>query len=135
VSIVVDASVALKWVLDEAGSDAAISLRTQDLIAPNSWLAEATNALWRSARIGQITQEEATACLAELVNAPIASLPMELYLERGLKLAMESNHPAYDCIYLAVALHHGTHVVTADRRFAALANLPELADRVRLLEA
>jgi predicted nucleic acid-binding protein len=46
---------------------------------------------------------------------------------------MEIGHPIYDCIYLALALHHDTHVVTADRRFASVASLAALTDRVRLL--
>jgi predicted nucleic acid-binding protein len=46
---------------------------------------------------------------------------------------MEIGHPVYDCLYLALALQRGTHVVTADRRFAAVATRPELAGRVRLL--
>ena len=131
--IVIDSSVALKWVLDEPGSEAAVALRDQELIAPALWLAEAANALWRHARIGEIGNDEAAAHFAELLKAPVASLAIEPYLEPALKLAVEIGHPVYDCIYLALALHHQTHVVTADRRFAAAASTPALASRVRLL--
>lgn len=131
--IVVDASVALKWVFDEPGSAAATALRNDELIAPALWLAESTNALWRRARIGDITAEQANVRLSELLNAPVASLPIEPYLERALGLAVEIDHPVYDCLYLAVALRHDTHVVTADRRFAAAVRRPDLAGRVRLL--
>jgi predicted nucleic acid-binding protein len=34
VSIVIDASVALKWVFDERGTEAAIALLAEELIAP-----------------------------------------------------------------------------------------------------
>jgi predicted nucleic acid-binding protein len=135
VRIVIDASVAVKWVIDEPESEAAVALRDQELIAPALWLAEAANALWRHARIGEIGDDEAAAHFAELLKAPVASLPIEPYLERALKLAMEIGHPVYDCIYLALALHHRTHVVTADRRFAAAADTPALAGHVRLLAA
>ena len=131
--IVVDASVALKWVVSETGSDAADALLDQDLMAPVLWLAEVANALWRKARIGDITAEQASARLSELKEAPVASLPIEPHLERALKLATEIGHPVYDCIYLALALHHRTHVVTADRRFASAASTPGLAGGVRLL--
>lgn len=133
--IVVDASVALKWVLDEPGSEAAVALRDHELVAPTLWLAEAANALWRHARIGEISNDEAIAYFAELLKAPVASLPIEPQLEPALKLAMEIGHPIYDCIYLALALRHQTHVVTADRRFAAAASAPPLAGAVRLLTA
>jgi predicted nucleic acid-binding protein len=135
VRIVVDASVALKWVLDEPGSEAAVALRDHELVAPTLWLAEAANALWRHARIGEISNDEAIAYFAELLKAPVASLPIEPQLEPALKLAMEIGHPIYDCIYLALALRHQTHVVTADRRFAAAASAPPLAGAVRLLTA
>jgi predicted nucleic acid-binding protein len=133
VRIVVDASVALKWVLDEPESEAAVALRDQELIAPALWLAEAANALWRHVRTGEISDQEAAAFFSELLKAPVASLPIEPHLERALELAMEIGHPVYDCIYLALALHHRTHVVTADRRFASAASTPALAGGVRLL--
>src|ERR1700757_970532 len=97
VRIVVDASVALKWVLDEPGSEAAVALRDHELVAPTLWLAEAANALWRHARIGEISNDEAIAYFAELLKAPVASLPIEPQLEPALKLAMEIGHPIYDC--------------------------------------
>lgn len=131
--IVIDASVALKWVLDETGTEAALALRNEDLIAPALWLIEAGNALWRGVRVGQITDDEAAVRLSELLEAPVASVPIELHLERALQLAMGIGHPIYDCLYLALALHHDTYVVTADRRFAALGKRPEVVDRVRLL--
>ncbi len=133
--IVIDASVALKWVLDEPGSEAAVALRDQELIAPTLWLAEAANALWRHARIGDISDDEAAIHFSELRKAPVASLPIEPHLEPALKLAVEIGHPVYDCIYLALALHHQTHVVTADHRFASAASTPALAGGVRLLAA
>jgi len=135
VRIVIDASVAVKWVLSEADSDAADALLDQDLMAPSIWLAEAANVLWRKGRTGEITTEQANARLSELLQAPVASLPIEPDLEPALKLAMEIGHPVYDCIYLALALHHRTHVVTADRRFASAASTPALAGSVRLLTA
>jgi predicted nucleic acid-binding protein len=133
VKIVVDASVTLKWVFDEPGSAAATALRGEDLLVPNLWLAEAANAVWRRARLGDITAEEAVGYFSELANAPVMSVTMEPHLERALALAMEIGHPIYDCVYLALALHHETYVVTADRRFAAAASLAGFADRVRLL--
>jgi predicted nucleic acid-binding protein len=135
VRIVVDASVALKWVVSETGSDAADALLEQDLMAPVLWLAEAANVLWRRARTGEITAEQASARLSELREAPVASLPIEPHLELALKLASEIGRPVYDCIYLALALHHQTHVVTADHRFVSAASIPALAGSVRLLAA
>ena len=133
--IVVDASVALKWVLDEPGSDVAAALRGQELVAPALWLAEAANALWRKACAGEITSVEANVRLSELRKAPVATLSIEPYLDQALELAVEMGHPVYDCIYLALALRHRTHVLTADRRFVFAASSTAHAGSVRLLAA
>ena len=46
--IVVDASIVLKWVLEDPGSDVAEELLEKDLAAPSLWLLRAANALWRA---------------------------------------------------------------------------------------
>jgi predicted nucleic acid-binding protein len=131
--LVVDASVALKWVLSQPGTEVALALRTEELVAPALWLAEASNALWRGVRLGELTLGEAAEFLDELIKAPVASLPIEPHLQAALALAVELQHPIYDCLYLALALRQDCHVVTADRRFAAIATRPQMKDRVRLL--
>lgn len=134
-SIVIDASVAVKWVLPERGTDAALSLLEQDLIAPALWLAEAGDALWRHVRLGELTPDEAMERMAELQSAPVTAVAIKPHMPSALALATDLKHPIYDCIYLAVALHRDTHVVTDDRRFGGATRRPDLAGRVRLLGA
>ena len=132
--IVIDASVAVKWVVNEPRTDAALALRNEQLIAPALWLAEAANALRRHVRLAEMTSDEAFARMAELGNAPVASFAIEPHVARALEIATQINHPVYDCFYLALALHEGITLVTDDRRFAAaVASRPELNGRVRLL--
>ena len=58
--IVVDASVALKWVFEEEWSDEAVALLEGDnVIAPRLMAVEAANALWRRSCTGEITGPEA----------------------------------------------------------------------------
>ena len=131
--IVIDASVAVKWVLNEPRTEAALVLRDEELIAPAIWLAEAANALWRHLRLGELNRQQALARLSELGKAPIASLAIEPHVARALELAAEADHPVHDCIYLALALHQRAHVVTDDRRFLAAAARLNPGERVRLL--
>lgn len=134
-TLVIDASVALKWVLAEPGQDAADALLDQDLIAPSLWLLEAANALWRRNLRGELSASEAEERLSELFNAPVTSIPIEDDLSMAAALAQRLGHPVYDCLYLALAIREQTQVVTADRRFWTIARTaPDLADRVRLLE-
>jgi len=131
--IVVDASVALKWVLDEPGTEAAIALLTDELIAPELWLAEAANALWRHVRLGEASTAEALARIDELANAPVTSVSMGPYVRRALQIATEIRYPIYDCLYLALAEDRQTYVVTDDRRFFAAGSAAGFAERMRLL--
>ena len=109
--------VALKWLLEEPGSDAAEELLEKDLAAPSLWLLEAENALWRRTVRWELTQAEAEERLTELAKAPVASVPLEQDLPEAMRLALQLNHPVYDCLYLALAMRLGTYVVTAHTRF------------------
>lgn len=131
-TLVVDASVALKWVLDEPNAQAADALLDETLIAPSLWLVEAANALWRRSLRGEITQAGARDRLAALLDAPVTSLAIEGDLPTALDMAGELRHPVYDCLYLAAALRHDTQVVTADARFLGAA-AQAYPNRVRLL--
>jgi predicted nucleic acid-binding protein len=136
VSVVFDASVALKWVLDEPGKEAADALLEEELIAPALWLLEAANALWRRTQRGEISGEEAKERLAELFNAPVTTMNIEDDVLAAADLAHVLGHPVYDCVYLAMAIRERTHAVTADRRFhAAVARSPTLKGVVQLLGA
>ena len=133
-SVVIDASVALKWVLDEPGKDAADALLEEELIAPSLWLLEAANALWRRTQRGEINGEEAKERLSELYNAPVTTTTLEDDLLAAADLANVLGHPVYDCLYLAMAIRENTYVVTADSRFhAAVDRSLTLKGAVRML--
>ena len=133
-TIVVDASVALKWVLLEPGSDAAAKLRDEDLLAPSLWRLEVASALWKRAKRGDITVPQALERMDALAQAPVATSPLEDDLSVALALAATLDHPVYDCLYLALAARNDTHVVTADVRFWRVAQAnPAWSTRVRLL--
>jgi predicted nucleic acid-binding protein len=135
---VVDASVALKWVLDETGSTAAAELLDgRRLFAPPLLATEVANALWVVTRRGQITGDEAGDALDLILRAPFQPLPSGLNLPvRALELARLLDHPVYDCTYLALAIALERPVVTADRRFAAAAGRSaEAAPFVQILTA
>lgn len=133
-ALVVDASVAVKWVVDEEGSDAAAELAIEDLEAPDLLYVEAANVLWTKAQRRELTEAEAAERLALLLEAPLRLIPSKGLLERAQALAFELEHPVYDCVYLALALDRNTELVTADGRFVnALSAHARYKERVRLL--
>jgi predicted nucleic acid-binding protein len=132
--IVVDASIALKWVVNEPDSDLAEAVKVEALAAPDLWLAEAAKALWAAARRGRLRPDEPAAMIERLSAAPIEDVPLRALAASALRIARMLDHAAYDCFYLALALARDTHVVTADRRFVAAADArAETKGRVRPL--
>ncbi len=136
---VVDASVAVKWLVDEAYSDEAAGLLDgrNALVAPDLMFAEAVNALWAMRRRGDITREDVTEAVGALKAAPVAiPAPMRLLAPSAARLALDLEHPAYDCFYLALALQEQLPVVTADRRFFDVVRKhPYLSDRIVHVES
>jgi predicted nucleic acid-binding protein len=132
---VVDASVAIKWVVDERGSDLAARLTQAELLAPALLLAECSNALWRRVRLGLMRPAEAAERLAALQSAPVALRADDELTPAALEIALRLDHPIYDCLYLALA-EDGVPLVTADRRLLEKSRGdPQLAALVRPLEA
>jgi predicted nucleic acid-binding protein len=116
---VIDASVAIKWVVDEPGTSAALALRRHRLFAPDLLAAECANILWKKARLGELSAEEVLFAARLLQRADIELVPMRGLLEPATRLAIALDHPAYDCIYVALAESLGCDLVTADRQLAA----------------
>jgi predicted nucleic acid-binding protein len=119
--LVVDASVALKWVLQEPDSHFAEALLRiePDLLIPDFWLGEATNVLWLQVRRKLLTPDEAREGLALLRTQipPTATSDMGLH-EVALEIGMAVNHSTYDTLYLAFAIATGASaVVVSDGPF------------------
>lgn len=117
-SLIVDASVAMKWLVDEAGSDAALRLRKCDLAAPTLLRIEVANVLWALAANGAMRAGMSKELFALFLRAPMELVEPDDTLEaRALGLALEIGRPVGDCVYLALAERLGTRLITADQGF------------------
>jgi predicted nucleic acid-binding protein len=135
--LVVDASVGVKWVIDEAGSDLATSIIAgRSLLVPDLFWIEAANALVAKVRRGELTRAQAQDAWHDLSEAPLSTRPMTAEsLAPALGIAHDFVHPIYDCIYLALSIAEHTKVVTADRRFVEIVRAhPSFANNVLLLD-
>ena len=120
--LVVDASVAVKWVVPEQGSKEAELLLDHGLVAPDLLFAECANILWKKIRRGELTGGEAEIAGQTLEQADLTIISARAYLSRAAAIAVELDHPAYDGIYLAVAEALGLRLVTADDRLIRKVN-------------
>jgi predicted nucleic acid-binding protein len=113
---VIDASVAVKWVVEEEGTLEAVALLRQQLLAPDLINAECANILWKKVRLGEMSCEEAIFAGRLLANADIDLTSTRPLLEAAVEIAIVLDHPAYDCVYLALAEQKNIEIVTADTR-------------------
>jgi predicted nucleic acid-binding protein len=122
VTLVVDASVVAKWVLDEDGSDRAHTLRNESsLIAPSQLVSEVGNALWKAVRRGDVASGDAIAVIRAVFRPFDVLIPNQELLLRALELAVALDHPIYDCFYLALAERERAPLVSADKKLVAAA--------------
>jgi predicted nucleic acid-binding protein len=117
-AFVIDASVAIKWVIDEPGTQQALLLRQHrhQLSAPDLLIPECANILWKKVRRQELTADEAMLAARLLQRTDVRLEPMRPLLEATTRLAIALDHPAYDCIYLALAQALACPLVTADER-------------------
>jgi predicted nucleic acid-binding protein len=135
--IVIDASIAVKWVVQEEGTTEALALRGGNkLIAPDLLVSECADVLWKKVIRGELERQEAMLAARLLSAADIELLGTRGLLETAARLAIQLNHPAYDCTYLALAIGQDCRFVTADERFIRKVQgigTPEMREFVLLL--
>jgi predicted nucleic acid-binding protein len=119
VSYVVDASVAIKWVVPEVLSDRALGLLDdgEALLAPEILVIEAANVLWRKMARKELSSAEAERALALIDESGLELHPVQPLAARSLELARTLEHPVYDCVYLSLAERERIPLVSADARF------------------
>ena len=119
--LVVDASVALKWVLDEPDSHLAITMAQTEsnLLIPDFWLEEATNVLWHRVQRKMLAPDDAREFLVVLrgMLPPFPTGDMALH-DVALSIGIEARHSTYDTRYVAFAVAMGASgVISADPSF------------------
>jgi predicted nucleic acid-binding protein len=125
---VVDASVVIKWLVREEGSEQAARLMTRPVAAPELLIPECVNALWSKVVRGMLLESDAEIGARVLRTSGIALEPMQPLAADILDLSLRLKHSAYDCTYLALARSLDGVLVTADRRLLARCMRPDAAD-------
>ena len=108
--IVIDASVAVKWVVDEEHTDRALALlhdalsARQTVYGPPLLVGEVANTILQRERRGDITQIDADAALARFLAAPLIIAQPPNLIEEGFRFARDHELPAvYDSFYVVLA--------------------------------
>ncbi len=131
--VTVDASLAVKWVLEEDYTEEADALleewttRPNTLIAPSWFSCEIANALHRRVHRGLLPFSAARLAFRDVLSKILLVDPDPNLAERAMELASLLGRPStYDCQYAALTEREGCELWTADERFwnAARAQFP-----------
>jgi len=122
-SLIVDASVAVKWFSEEEQSDLAETLLAgmEPLIAPDLVIAEIGNALWKKVTRKLLQPRQAVSAMADAPSFFEHLVPLGDLAARATEIAIELQHPIYDCFYLALAERERAPIVSADGKLLAAA--------------
>ena len=117
-ALVVDSSVAAKWLVAEEHSGSAHRVLDQgnELHAPHFFLLEMHNIICKWIRRGDISRGKGSR-----MRGAVRELPLEIHasgplVDPAYAIANRTGRSLYDCLYIALAERLGCRVVTADRR-------------------
>lgn len=123
--VVVDASLAVKWVLSEPDSGPALAVLKEwandgkEIIAPMLFTYEATNVIYRRVVRNLLTYKEAAQSLTDLfaIDISLNASGYEGISTQAMALADRFHLPAvYDAHYLALAMRENCEYWTADTK-------------------
>lgn len=120
--LVVDTSVAVKWVVPEIGqpeddTELALDLLERTLIAPDCIVGEFANAMFKKVQrqeIGEAQARQAVAILPDIIDFT----PSPPLIVSAFELCLKMVHPFHDCLFLVLAMEADGTLVTADAKFA-----------------
>lgn len=120
--LVVDASVAVKWFVEEDGSDAAARLLegrgpgpfSLQLVAPQFLLLEVIAVMGRRARSKTVQADYPAQVLQALRKLRLDLAPDAELLDHATQLSVTLHHPVYDCLYLALSRRFSAPLATFD---------------------
>ncbi len=121
-TIVVDASVAAKWLFEETDSAKARMLLGEieegrlKPLAPEILPAEIATSLSKRVLRGILEPLEAEVQYERFRHSCPALISNGFLAGSALQLALRHRHPVYDCLYVALALETPCPLVTADER-------------------
>ena len=134
-TFIFDASVAVKWFVEEALHEEAWFMldNAPTAQAPDFIVVEVGNVAWKKHARGELTEEQARDIVFNIrAYVPVLHPSIDL-VERTLDISLTLNHPIYDCLYLACAETTDSILVTADDRLRRVVHQTNLNERVRHL--
>ncbi|HYW16238.1 MAG TPA: type II toxin-antitoxin system VapC family toxin [Allosphingosinicella sp.] len=131
-TLVIDASVAIKWFVPEAGSEEALALLSRRLVAPDLFVAETGHLFSKKVRLRELSPLQSRLAFEE-VRRNVSVFGGAALASAAFELSLALHHSIYDCWYLAGADALGLPFVTADAIVAAKVRASGASTRIYLL--
>ncbi len=136
--LVIDASVALSWLLPDEANDASLAVRSKLLTAEAIWVAahwrlEVCNSLWMAERRKRLDATGVAQAVSLIAQLPVVVDPEtdEHAGAETLGLSRQHGLSVYDAAYLELALRRAAALASLDEPLRAVAKKL----KVRLLSA
>lgn len=127
--IVLDASAALAAVRGQSHATAIIEAihSASVVIAPDLYVSEVSNALWKYVVAGEIDVDHAVEDLDACLGLIDRFVPVATIAHEAVREAAVFRHPVYDLTYAITARREGCAVVTVDTRLRKLLGAMKLS--------
>ena len=121
--VVLDASAAIEIVMQRNSAQelSKYIMRADWVIAPNLFIAEVTNTIWKYQKIAELPYSRCEKYLEHALDLPDNFVnELDLYRE-AFKTSCTVNHPVYDILYLITARRNNGTLLTMDKKLKNMA--------------
>ncbi len=141
-NLVLDASVVIKWYIEEDLLEPALCLKERakagsvSVAVPRFFFVEAANVLWKKVALGKgsdLKRSDAKGIFSRILDLPFQVIEDDEILLKALDLSLDHSMSIYDGMYLASALRFKASFVTADNVLVRRLAGSSLADHVSYL--
>lgn len=94
--------------------------QAREVVVPDLFHAELVNVVWQWIRARRLNLDAGLDVLQRGEALPTRVVPTRTLWERALALSVARNHPAYDTLFVALAIETGSKVVSNDHRLLTL---------------
>lgn len=131
--LVVDSSVAIKWVLPQPNSPQALDILEQHqtgnlrLLAPDLIYAEIGNIVWKLSHFGRLSQDDGLKALQLFQSIKLGITPSQALLETAYQFALTYKRTVYDSLYVVLSQRSKCSLVTDDNKLVNALNLAPIS--------
>jgi len=124
-TLILDASSAVSMILDpihpKSNFENEIVLSSDNVICPDIFISEITNAFWKYCIYGKMEISDAKKYGNSVLALIDIFIRTETLWQEALEIGFNTQHSTYDCFYLALARKEKAVLITRDKKLKKIA--------------